>query len=88
MKTIGLIGGMSFESTAVYYDRLNAMARDAIGGLASAEILLHSVNFAEIVAMQQAGRWDDAGRHLASSLTGIQGREGDSGEVLLPRASA
>lgn len=66
MKTIGLIGGMSFESTAVYYDRINNMARDALGGLASAEILLHSVNFADIVAMQQAGRWDDAARHLAS----------------------
>jgi aspartate racemase len=66
MKTIGLIGGMSFESTAVYYNLLNGMARAALGGLASAEILLHSVNFADIVALQQSGRWDEAGRHLAA----------------------
>jgi aspartate racemase len=66
MKTIGLIGGMSFESTAVYYQLFNTMARDALGGLASAELLLHSVNFADIVALQQAGRWDEAGRRLAA----------------------
>jgi aspartate racemase len=65
MKTIGLIGGMSFESTAVYYNQLNSMARDTLGGLASAELLLHSVNFADIVALQQSGRWDEAARHLA-----------------------
>jgi aspartate racemase len=70
MKTIGLIGGMSFESTAVYYNQLNSMARDTLGGLASAELLLHSVNFADIVALQQSGRWDEAARHLA----GIAGR--------------
>lgn len=64
MKTIGLIGGMSFESTAVYYNLLNGMARDAHGGLASAELVLHSVNFADIVALQQAGRWDEAGDRL------------------------
>jgi len=65
MKTIGLIGGMSFESTTVYYNLLNGMARDTLGGLASAELLLHSVNFADIVALQQSGRWDEAGRRLA-----------------------
>lgn len=65
MKTIGLIGGMSFESTAIYYNLLNGMARDTLGGLASAELLLHSVNFADIVALQQSGRWDEAGRRLA-----------------------
>jgi aspartate racemase len=77
MKTIGLIGGMSFESTAVYYDLLNTMARDALGGLASAELLLHSVNFADIVAMQQAGRWDDAGRHLADIARRLEGAGAD-----------
>ena len=66
MKTIGLIGGMSFESTAVYYERLNVMARDALGGLGSAELLLHSVNFADIVALQQSGRWDEAASRLAA----------------------
>lgn len=77
MKTIGLIGGMSFESTAVYYDLLNAMARDAHGGLASAELLLHSVNFADIVAMQQTGRWDDAARHLAAIAMRLEGAGAD-----------
>ena len=65
MKTIGLIGGMSFESTTVYYNLLNGMARDTLGGLASAELLLHSVNFADIVALQQSGRWDEAAHRLA-----------------------
>lgn len=72
MKTIGLIGGMSFESTTVYYELLNGMARDTLGGLASAELLLHSVNFADIVALQQAGRWDEAGRRLATIARGLE----------------
>jgi aspartate racemase len=72
MKTIGLIGGMSFESTTVYYERLNNMARDRFGGLASAEILLHSVNFADIVALQKSGRWDDAARRLAGIAANLE----------------
>ncbi|UVC06693.1 aspartate/glutamate racemase family protein [Rhizobium sp. TH2] len=72
MKTIGLIGGMSFESTAVYYDLLNNMARDRFGGLASAEILLHSVNFADIVALQQSGRWDEAGKRLSAIAANLE----------------
>jgi aspartate racemase len=60
MKTIGLIGGMSWESTAIYYRRLNEEARRRLGGLASAEILLRSVDFARIAAMQQRGAWDEA----------------------------
>lgn len=72
MKTIGLIGGMSFESTAVYYDLLNNMARDQFGGLASAEILLHSVNFADIVALQRSGRWDDAAKRLAGIAANLE----------------
>ena len=72
MKTIGLIGGMSFESTAVYYETLNRMARDTLGGLASAELLIHSVNFADIVALQQSGRWDEAARRLAAIAGRLQ----------------
>jgi aspartate racemase len=64
MRTIGLIGGMSFESSAVYYRLVNEMVREALGGLASAEVVMHSVNFAEIVALQKAGRWDDAAVRL------------------------
>ncbi|MBI5131094.1 MAG: aspartate/glutamate racemase family protein [Rhodopseudomonas palustris] len=64
MKTIGLIGGMSWESTAVYYRRLNERVRSVCGGLHSAEILLRSVDFDSIVAMQTAGDWDGATRML------------------------
>jgi aspartate racemase len=72
MKTIGLIGGMSFESTAVYYSTLNELARQEFGGLSSAEILLHSVNFADIVALQKAGRWQEAGERLAGIAAGLE----------------
>ena len=60
MRTIGLIGGMSFESSAVYYRQINETVRAKLGGLASAEVIMHSVNFEEIVALQKAGRWDQA----------------------------
>ncbi|WP_300302401.1 aspartate/glutamate racemase family protein [Ferrovibrio sp.] len=65
MQTIGLIGGMSWESTAVYYRQINEAVRQRHGGLASAEILLRSVDFSRIVALQQAGRWDQAADELA-----------------------
>ena len=65
MKVIGLIGGMSCESTAHYYARLNERVRAALGGLHSAEILMWSVDFAPIAEMQAEGRWPDAGRQLA-----------------------
>ena len=70
--TIGLIGGMSWESTAVYYRMLNEAARAASGGLASADILLHSVEFAEIVALQKAGRWDLCAGLLADSAKRLE----------------
>lgn len=72
MRSIGLIGGMSFESSAVYYRLVNEMVRDACGGLTSAEVLMHSVNFAEIVALQKAGRWDDAASRLGDVAAGLQ----------------
>ncbi|PJI42861.1 MAG: aspartate racemase [Rhizobium sp.] len=72
MKTIGLIGGMSFESTAVYYRLINEMVRAELGGIASAEIVMHSVNFAEIVGYQKAGRWDLAEKRLADCALGLQ----------------
>ena len=72
MRRIGLIGGMSFESTAVYYRLINELVRDRVGGLASADLLLHSVNFAEVVEMQKAGRWDKAAEHLARSAQSLK----------------
>jgi aspartate racemase len=77
MKTIGLIGGMSFESTSVYYTTLNELARARFGGLVSAEILLHSVNFADIVAMQKAGRWVDAADRLACIARNLEAAGAD-----------
>ena len=60
MKTIGLIGGMSWESTAVYYRLLNEIVRERLGGLHSAELLLWSFDFHDVEACQAAGRWDRA----------------------------
>ena len=72
MRRIGLIGGMSFESTAVYYRLANEMVRERLGGFASADILMHSVNFAEIVDLQKAGRWDLAAGRLAESARRLE----------------
>jgi aspartate racemase len=65
MKWIGLIGGMSWESSAEYYRVINQLVRDARGGLHSAPIILASVDFAQIEAYQHNGEWDRAGSMLA-----------------------
>jgi aspartate racemase len=72
MTTIGLIGGMSWESTAVYYRLLNEGVRSRLGGLHSADIMLHSLDFAGIAAMQAKGDWDGAGRILADSARRLE----------------
>ncbi|WP_406053466.1 aspartate/glutamate racemase family protein [Streptomyces sp. NBC_01077] len=72
MKTIGLIGGMSWESTAEYYRLLNERVREQLGGLHSAKCVLYSVDFAEIERLQVAGRWDDAGEVLADAARSLQ----------------
>jgi aspartate racemase len=71
MKTIGLIGGMSWESTAVYYRHINQEVRRLRGGLASADIALRSLDFTEVVALQKAGRWDLAGALLGGAGAGL-----------------
>ena len=65
MKTIGLIGGMSWESTITYYQLLNEAAKESLGGLHSAKVLLYSVDFYEIEAYMSAGDWDKAADMLA-----------------------
>jgi aspartate racemase len=65
MRTIGLLGGMSWESTAAYYRLANEAVRDRLGGFHSAPLLLSSVDFAEVEALQVADRWDEAGDLLA-----------------------
>ena len=65
MKRLGLLGGMSWESTAAYYRLVNEAVRDRLGGLHSADLVLRSIDFAEIEAMQQKGQWQMAGDRLA-----------------------
>jgi aspartate racemase len=72
MKTIGLIGGMSWESTASYYRLINQAVKTRLGGLHSASLLLHSVDFAGIEQLQRAGDWDAAGAQLAQAARGLQ----------------
>lgn len=72
MRTIGLLGGMSWESTAVYYRRINEQVRDRLGGLHSAEVLMRSVNFEAIVGMQKANEWDAAGATLSALARSLE----------------
>lgn len=72
MLRIGMLGGMSWESTAQYYRIANELVRDRLGGLHSARILLDSVDFADIEAMQSEARWDDAGRALAARAAALE----------------
>jgi aspartate racemase len=72
MRRIGIIGGMSFESTAIYYRMINEQVRERCGGFASADMLVHSVNFAEIVALQKAGDWAEAAERLAKSAANLE----------------
>ncbi|GAA2346658.1 aspartate/glutamate racemase family protein [Streptomyces caniferus] len=72
MKVIGLIGGMSWESTAEYYRLLNELARRRLGGLHSARCVLYSLDFAEIEQLQVQGRWEEAGEILASAARSLE----------------
>ncbi|MFB8201157.1 aspartate/glutamate racemase family protein [Kitasatospora purpeofusca] len=72
MKTIGLLGGMSWESTATYYRLLNELTRDRLGGLHSAKCVLYSVDFAEVERLQVAGEWEAAGRLLAEAARAVE----------------
>ncbi len=72
MKTIGLIGGMSWESTTSYYQLLNEGVRDALGGFHSAKIIMHSVEFDEIHKLQHENRWNEAGEVLARHAKAIE----------------
>lgn len=72
MKTLGLIGGMSVESTAIYYRLINEGVRKQLGGLHSAPCLISSVDFAEIAALQSSQRWQEAGELLADHARRLQ----------------
>ena len=64
MKTIGILGGMSAASTQLYYRRLCEQTRERLGGLSSPQLLIRSLDFAQIEALQAAGDWDEATRVL------------------------
>ncbi|HSX61990.1 MAG TPA: aspartate/glutamate racemase family protein [Tahibacter sp.] len=67
MKTLGLLGGMSWESTIPYYRIINERLRERLGGLHSARLVLYSVDFAGIEQLQRQGDWDEAGRQLGAA---------------------
>ncbi|MEC8082810.1 MAG: aspartate/glutamate racemase family protein [Pseudomonadota bacterium] len=77
MKTIGLLGGMSWESTQGYYRAINEGVKEALGGLHSAKLVLNSVDFAEIEACQQSGDWRKAGEILAQAAQGVEAAGAD-----------
>jgi aspartate racemase len=81
MKTLDLLGGLSWESTVPYYRIINEAVRSRLGGLHSAKILLASVDFAEVEALMRADQWDDAGALLAR-LAALLERAGADALVL------
>lgn len=72
MKTIGLIGGMSWESTVPYYRQINETVKQRLGGLHSARLVLYSVDFHEIERLQHAGDWDAAGALVAHAARALE----------------
>ena len=79
MKTIGLIGGMSWESTVTYYLLINEGIKNALGGLHSAKVLLYSVDFFEVEALMSRGEWDNA----ADLLGGVASRLEQAGADMI-----
>lgn len=72
MKRIGLLGGMSWESSAEYYRQVNELVRERLGGVHSARVLLDSLDFAEVEELQAAGKWEDAGALLAERARALE----------------
>lgn len=77
MKTIGVLGGMSAESTAIYYRELNRLVRERLGGLHSAELVIRSVDFAPIAEMQARDDWDGTGALLAGHARRLEAAGAD-----------
>ena len=73
MRTVGLLGGMSAESTTLYYQAMNRMVRERLGGLHSMQLLMWSVDFAPIAQMQADGDWEAAGEVLAQAAARLEG---------------
>ena len=77
MKTIGLLGGMSWESTALYYQWINELVKEQMGGLHSARIAMVSVDFQEIEELQHKNKWDVSGEILSKAAQGIEAAGAD-----------
>jgi len=77
VKTIGLIGGMSWESTVPYYRQINETVRERLGGLHSAKVVLYSVDFHEIERLQHAGDWEAAGLILEAAARSLEAAGAD-----------
>ncbi|WP_026550129.1 aspartate/glutamate racemase family protein [Arthrobacter sp. Br18] len=77
MKRIGLIGGMSWESSALYYSLINGLVKERLGGTHSARCILTSVDFADIEVLQFSGDWEEAGRLLALEAQGLEAAGAD-----------
>jgi aspartate racemase len=78
LKTLGLIGGMSWESTVPYYRQINETVKARLGGLHSARIILYSVDFAEVEHLQVSGQWQAAGDLLADVAKKLEGAGADA----------
>ena len=72
MKTVGMLGGMSWESTASYYKAINEGVKDLLGGLHSAKICLYSVNFNEIEKLQHQGKWEETADILSKAAQSVE----------------
>ena len=72
MRTLGILGGMSWESTAEYYRLINRGIAERLGGLHSARLMMHSVDFAEVAEMQRSGNWRAAGATLGEAAAGLE----------------
>ncbi len=77
MKTIGMLGGMSAESSAHYYRVINELTRERLGGVHSAQILMYSFDFAMLEEVQQQGDWQTVARHLISAARSLEGAGAD-----------
>lgn len=78
MKTLGLIGGLSWESSTEYYRYINTFVKEELGGLNSAKCLMHSFNFAEIVEMQHNGEWEKATQAMVDAAKKLEGGGADA----------
>ncbi|MBN2393267.1 MAG: aspartate/glutamate racemase family protein [Anaerolineae bacterium] len=77
MKTIGLLGGMSWESSLEYYRIINETVKERLGGLHSAECVMYSVDFAPMEVLQRQGRWREAAQHLVKAAQNVESAGAD-----------